>query len=77
MRKSKIQIVRENLNLSSNEIKKELRKEFPDIKNEEVMKLIIEANKKERKTGRKRMQIVAETKRGRKPKVQEDEEIER
>ena len=77
MKESKIKIVSENLNLSSNEIKKELSKVYPDIKNEEVVKLIIEASKKERKTGRKRMQIVAESKRGRKPKVQEDEEIER
>ena len=77
MKSDKLQIVRENLNLSSNEIKKELRKVYPDIKNDEVIELIIEVSKKDRETAQKRMQIVAETKRGRKPKVQEDEEIER
>ena len=77
MNNLKLQIVKENLNLSSNEIKKKLRKVYPDIKNDEVIKLIIEVSKKKREIGQKRMQIVAESKRGRKPKVQEDEEIER
>ena len=75
MKSDKLQIVRENLNLSSNEIKKELRKVYPDIKNDEVIELIIEVSKKDRETAQKRMQIVAKSKRGRKPK--EQEEIER
>ena len=54
MKSDKLQIVRENLNLSSNEIKKELRKVYPDIKNDEVIELIIEVSKKDRETAQKK-----------------------
>ncbi len=49
MENHKLQIVRKNMNLTPNEIKKELRKEYPNISNDEVIKLIIEATKKEEK----------------------------
>ena len=45
MENHKLQIVRKNMNLTPNEIKKELRKEYPNISNDEVIKLINEIKK--------------------------------
>ena len=74
MENSKLQIVRNNMNLTPNEIKKKLIKTYPHISNEEVIKLIIEVDKKEeRQNGR--MLIAKRDNRGRKPK--EKEELER
>ena len=70
----KLQIVEENMNLTPNEIKKKLRKTYPSISNDEVIKLIIEVNKKEKRQNG-RMLIAKRDNRGRKPK--EKEELER
>lgn len=48
MENSKLQIVRNNMNLTPNEIKKKLRKTYPNISNDEVIKLIIEVDKKKK-----------------------------
>ena len=74
MENSKLQIVRNNMNLTPNEIKKKLRKTYPSISNDEVIKLIIEVNKKEKRQNG-RMLIAQRDNRGRKPK--EKEELER
>ena len=74
MENSKLQIVRNNMNLTPNEIKKKLRKTYPNISNDEVIKLIIEVDKKE-KIQNGRMLIAKRDNRGRKPK--EKEELER
>ena len=71
----KLQIVEENMNLAPNEIKKELKKIYPNISNEEVIKLIIEVSKKREKPNEK-MIVAKRDNRGRKPKEKE-EEIER
>lgn len=74
MENSKLQIVRNNMNLTPNEIKKKLRKTYSSISNDEVIKLIIEVNKKEKRQNG-RMLIAKRDNRGRKPK--EKEELER
>ncbi len=71
----KLQIVEENMNLAPNEIKKELKKIYPNISNEDVIKLIIEVSKKREKPNEK-MLVAKRDNRGRKPKKKE-EEIER
>ena len=71
----KLQIVEKNMNLAPNEIKKELKKIYPNISNEEVIKLIIEVSKKREKPNEK-MLVAKRDNRGRKPKKKE-EEIER
>lgn len=71
----KLQIVEENMNLAPNEIKKELKKIYPNINNEEVIKLIIEVSKK-RENPNEKMLVAKRNNRGRKPKKKE-EEIER
>ena len=71
----KLQIVEKNMNLAPNEIKKELKKIYPNISNEEVIKLIIEVSKKREKPNEK-MLVAKRDNRGRKPKEKE-EEIER
>ncbi len=71
----KLQIVEENMNLAPNEIKKELKKIYPNISNEDVIKLIIEVSKKREKPNEK-MLVAKRDNRGRKPKEKE-EEIER
>ena len=63
MENSKLQIVRNNMNLT-----------YPNISNDEVIKLIIEVDKKE-KIQNGRMLIAKRDNRGRKPK--EKEELER
>ena len=73
MENSKLQIVRNNMNLTPNEIKKKLRKTYPNISNDEVIKLIIEVDKKEKRQNG-RMLIAKRDNRGRKPK---EEELER
>ena len=74
MENNKLQIVEENMNLTPSEIKKELRKIYPKISNEEVIKLIIEVSKK-RENPNEKMLIAKRDNRGRKPK--EKEELER
>lgn len=74
MKNSKLQIVKNNMNLTPNEIKKKLRKTYPNISNDEVIKLIIEVDKKEKRQNG-RMLIAKRDNRGRKPK--EKEELER
>lgn len=74
MENSKLQIVRNNMNLTPNEIKKKLRKTYLNISNDEVIKLIIEVDKKEKRQNG-RMLIAKRDNRGRKPK--EKEELER
>lgn len=71
----KLQIVEENMNLAPNEIKKKLKKIYPNISNEDVIKLIIEVSKKREKPNEK-MLVAKRDNRGRKPKEKE-EEIER
>ena len=71
----KLQIVEENMNLAPNEIKKELKKIYPNISNEDVIKLIIEVCKKREKPNEK-MLVAKRDNRGRKTKEKE-EEIER
>lgn len=71
----KLQIVEENMNLAPNEIKKELKKIYPNISNEDVIKLIIEVSKKREKPNEK-MLVAKRDNRGRKTKEKE-EEIER
>lgn len=44
----KYKIVKENLNLPPHEIKKKLREIYPEITNEEVIKLILDVNNLER-----------------------------
>lgn len=44
-----LKIVEENLNLPTNDIKKELKKYIPNITNEQAIELIIEVNKRNRK----------------------------
>ena len=70
----KFKIVEENMDLTPNEIKKELKKVYPNISNEDVIKLIIEVSKK-RENPNKKMLIPKRDNRGRKPK--EKEELER
>lgn len=70
----KLQIVEENMNLTPNEIKKELKKVYPNISNEDVIKLIIEVSKK-RENPNKKMLIAKRDNRGR--KTNEREELER
>ena len=74
MENSKLQIVRNNMKLTPNEIKKKLRKTYPNISNDEVIKLIIEVDEKEKRQNG-RMLIAKRDNRGRKPK--EKEELER
>ena len=74
MENNKLQIVEENMNLTPSEIKKELRKIYPKISNEEVIKLIIAVSKK-RENPNEKMLIAKRDNRGRKPK--EKEELER
>ena len=74
MENSKLQIVRNNMNLTPNEIKKKLRKTYPNISTDEVIKLIREVDKKEKRQNG-RMLIAERDNRGRKPK--EKEELER
>ena len=71
----KLQLVEKNMNLAPNEIKKELKKIYPRISNEEVIKLIIEVSKK-RENPNEKMLVAKRDNRGRKPKEKE-EEIER
>lgn len=47
-RNPKYKIVKENLNLPPHEIKKELRKLYPDITNEETINLILNVLKESR-----------------------------
>ena len=67
----KLQIVEENMNLAPNEIKKELKKIYPNISNEDVIKLIIEVSKKREKPNEK-MLVAKRDNRGRKPKKKEE-----
>lgn len=46
--KIKKRIIKENLNLPPHEIKKVLKKTYPDVTNEEVEKLIISINNPDR-----------------------------
>ena len=62
----KLQIVEENMNLAPNEIKKELKKIYPNISNEDVIKLIIEVSKK-RENPNEKMLVAKRDNRGRKP----------
>ena len=41
----KKKIIKENFNLPVNEIKKIIKQKYPDITNEEMLKLIVEINK--------------------------------
>ena len=63
------------MNLAPNEIKKKLKKIYHNIRNEDVIKLIIEVSKKREKPNEK-MLVAKRDNRGRKPKEKE-EEIER
>ena len=70
----KFKIVEENMDLTPNEIKKELKKVYPNISNEDVIKLIIEVSKK-RENPNIKMLIPKRDNRGR--KTRESEELER
>lgn len=71
---SKIEIVKANLDLSGNEIKKKLREIYPEITNEEVENLILQVLKELNNKKRGLRVVNKEEKRSLKRKYEDDME---